>query len=366
MNIRQLQDGSWFCDLRYSPAGDLGRIIRATKGEVAEEMRLRLAGAGEIEFTNADKLAKRKLIEFNRSATLMQAVEYYLARETPKNGEKLLSAAITECVQAKRDRNRRDAYTDNLEYILGKFLEYMGDVNVSDIAQKHVEGYLKMKPWASSTRHGMRNRLSAFFGFCEKAGYCAKNPAGELEMETVERKRPDIFTVEQTHRLLDTAATFYPSMLPYLTLGIFCGIRPEELQELPNECIHIDARNVEIPAEVSKTRDCRVVDLSDNAIAWLRSVDKPLRFSRRYMRDLIELAQITWSADVMRHTFATYHVALHESADKTALQMGHHGSTRMLFKHYRRGGITKQTAQDFWNIEPAMHIKVLAKAVGDD
>ena len=37
----------------------------------------------------------------------------------------------------------------------------------------------------------------------------------------------------------------------------------------------------------------------------------------------------------MRHSFATYHLALFQSADQTALQLGHSRSTEMLFQNYR-------------------------------
>ena len=47
----------------------------------------------------------------------------------------------------------------------------------------------------------------------------------------------------------------------------------------------------------------------------------------------------------MRHSFASYHLALHESADKTALEMGHR-DTRMLFRHYREI-VTKGEAVEY-------------------
>ena len=50
----------------------------------------------------------------------------------------------------------------------------------------------------------------------------------------------------------------------------------------------------------------------------------------------------------MRHSFASYHMAEHESADKTALEMVHRDN-QMLFEHYRKL-VTKEAAKRYWKI----------------
>ena len=59
---------------------------------------------------------------------------------------------------------------------------------------------------------------------------------------------------------------------------------------------------------------------------------------------------IDWPQDALRRSFASYHLAMHGSADKTATQLGHR-STDMLFEHYREL-VTKDEAERFWNIFP--------------
>ena len=43
-----------------------------------------------------------------------------------------------------------------------------------------------------------------------------------------------------------------------------------------------------------------------------------------------------------------YHLAEHQSAEKTALEMGHR-DTKMLFEHYREL-VTKEAAKRYWKI----------------
>lgn len=52
----------------------------------------------------------------------------------------------------------------------------------------------------------------------------------------------------------------------------------------------------------------------------------------------------------MRHSFATYHLALFENADALALHLGH-TSTALIFAHYRLP-VTKEEATVYWTIAP--------------
>ena len=52
----------------------------------------------------------------------------------------------------------------------------------------------------------------------------------------------------------------------------------------------------------------------------------------------------------MRHSFCSYHLAMHEKAGKTALQAGHR-QLGTLFEHYRRA-MRKEDAEAFWRIRP--------------
>lgn len=345
----------WFLDAR---SDGCGRLHAQTRERVLAKYRDALAGTDSVQFTDQDRLAKQELGE---RGTLLEAVRHFLAHGHGANIKQQISKAIEECAADKKQKNKRRAYVAHLRQILSQFKTFTGDALCSEISSRHIDRFLYSKPWSGSARQAMRSRLSAFFTFCRKQGYCTLNPVENVEIESVEKKRPTIFTVEQVQRLLDTTLHLDPWLLPYFVLGIFCGIRPEELQRLPQACIKLEQGIVDIPDSVSKTRDRRVVEISENARAWLRAVNKPLSYSRPRRRQIISLAHIEWSSDVMRHTFASYHVVQHQSADKTALELGHEGSTRMLFKHYR-STVSKEDAAAFWSLEPVVPLRVLAPA----
>jgi integrase len=138
-------------------------------------------------------------------------------------------------------------------------------------------------------------------------------------------------------------------MVPYLAIGLFAGIRPMEIGRLHRS--DVGGHHIEITAAKAKTRKRRLVTLSDNLKAWLAlGGDLPLTNKRKRLKRILDESGVSWSPDIMRHSYASYHLALHQSADKTALEMGHR-DTNMLFRHYREL-VTKEAAIGYWNIGP--------------
>lgn len=72
---------------------------------------------------------------------------------------------------------------------------------------------------------------------------------------------------------------------------------------------------------------------------------------RERLGDAAEAAGIAaWPHNALRHRFASYHLAMHEDAAKTSLQLGHTESAT-LFKHYREL-VRREVAVKFWEIKP--------------
>jgi integrase len=74
--------------------------------------------------------------------------------------------------------------------------------------------------------------------------------------------------------------------------------------------------------------------------------------SYKHLSDLREKAGITtWGPDILRHTFATMHLARGQDAARTAFELGHVRGLEVLYRHYR-GLTTKTEGERFWNIKP--------------
>jgi integrase len=173
-----------------------------------------------------------------------------------------------------------------------------------------------------------------------------------MEVAKSDRGEVRILTAGQSAALMQ-AAEGVPEMVPYFALGLFAGLRPTELRRLDWRAVEED--HIRIGAEVAKARSRRLVDVSPALAAWLdgrRRESGPIHYSRRSHRSIVAAAGIEWTADVLRHTFASMHLAAFGSPAATAFQLGHAG-VAVLDSHYK-ALVTPEEAARFWAIRPAV------------
>jgi hypothetical protein len=86
------------------------------------------------------------------------------------------------------------------------------------------------------------------------------------------------------------------------------------------------------------------VDISDNLAEWLapyRQEQGPVYFGHYDFDKVRKKATVEWASDIMRHSYGSYHLAHHEDAAKTSLQMGHIRAD-VLFNHYREAAVNRR------------------------
>lgn len=87
----------------------------------------------------------------------------------------------------------------------------------------------------------------------------------ELTSVRVPARDIAILTVAETAKLLK-AAEEYSSLLPYVALGLFAGLRPGEAQQIRWSDIHFEAEQIEIRPETTKVRQRRFVPLEAHCV----------------------------------------------------------------------------------------------------
>jgi hypothetical protein len=88
------------------------------------------------------------------------------------------------------------------------------------------------------------------------------------------RKEVEIIGNEHVAEMFMHALQNDLELLPFLVLGFYCGIRPDgELSQVLWRDVHLEYEKSEviIRATVSKTRRMRTIELSANAVAWLKA-----------------------------------------------------------------------------------------------
>ena len=167
---------------------------------------------------------------------------------------------------------------------------------VSDISPRDLEKpLLKISPGG---RNPVMRYLRAVFNFGIKRGYLIDNPIARLDFADRPRKEVETLSNEQAKKMLEHALEHDLQLLPYLTLGMFAGIRPDgELQKVEWSDISLADKVVTIRPDVSKTKRRRFVDLSDNAKSWLETFNSTIRNPTRSHRWRSDRKRITNAPD---------------------------------------------------------------------
>lgn len=298
--------------------------------------------------------------------SLVEIVNFYLSRNQPSGGDKLLKDAITEYLKAKEGAKRSEDYLKTLGYCLRKFERSFLKKKLHELdTPEIIESWLDLNAnGAPTTRKNYIRDVGAVFRFAVKRGWCTVNPFDVLERPILHEKPVEIFSIQEVQRLFQVVgknASFQP-LTPFLALGFFAGLRTCELKRLDWSEVQLARRFVEITAPKAKCRSRRIVDISENLTAWLTPYLKaqgrviPTNFDDLRER-LCKTAGIRWKKNVMRHCFGSYHLTQIKDPGKTAHQMGHR-DTQMLFRHYREL-VTPEDASTYWNIRLSRECQIL-------
>ncbi|HMP75786.1 MAG TPA: tyrosine-type recombinase/integrase [Kiritimatiellia bacterium] len=321
-----------------------------------------------VQLSGLDDAARRDVLAaldvLAGRGTLESAARFYIQHAAPASAIPCADL-LDQYVEAIRAANRRPRTITDVEGKLRPFMDAHGKTTVQSITIQSVEGWLrkegKARKWGPASRNAYRRALVGFFNFAIRRGFMERNPARAVEAVATDETMPDVFTVREVRRLLAAARREDARMLPYFLVGLFAGLRPEnELRSLDWRDIDLEKKSLLVRPASAKKRRMRYVDLSDNAVEFLRPFaveDGALFYSRVSFRRIVATAKVNWTRDVMRHTFASYHLAHGENAGATALQLGHHGDTAVLFAHYRNL-VRREDAARYWNIRP-MQSKVI-------
>jgi integrase len=145
------------------------------------------------------------------------------------------------------------------------------------------------------------------------------------------------------------------SVIPFLAVSLFGGLRPTEAQLLRWEFVHFRTKQIEVRAETSKTRETRFVEINPTLALWLQRFRKKVgpivgsnfRKDWQAVREGTEFE--TWEKDVLRHCFGSYWLPIHRDRGRLAEEMGN--SLSVVRRHYRKA-IPRHTAQQFWELAP--------------
>ena len=316
-------------------------------GELSEEERRAVIDAREI----AEGMEKEGFADFS----LRAAIEHYARHLRTLRTSETIERASEEFLEVREAEGKSATHVADLRHRVNRFKRAFRGRIVAAVSPQEAGAWVLGLKCSSQTRANYRRAVHNFFAFCVSRNYMPSNPLAGVARIKVTRGEAGILTVGQAERLL---AACPDEILPSVAIGLFAGLRAAEIARLEWREVDIDRRHIEVKAAKTKTAQRRLVTISANLAIWLaphRKIAGPVRppsiTYRRKFSVALETAKIEqWPHNALRHSFASYHLAHHQDAAKTALELGHMESAT-LFRHYREL-VTPEAAKALWQILP--------------
>jgi len=297
---------------------------------------------------------------------LLDAVRSHLRVIEQRSASVSFEAAFDRFAELKGNKSLK--YRQEIRHAKATVAPLFGKL-ICEVRADDLEQILAKLP--AGSRNAKMRRLRSVFNLAIKRGWIepGQSPVARLDFADGVQKEVEIVPVDQVSGMLGHALENDLELLPFLVLGLFCGIRPRgELEKLEWRDIDLAERSVTIRPEVSKTNRRRFPELSENAIAWLGAyrdrgglMEGPivpvtsavLRKKRRANWKAVA-GEAPWIQQGMRHTFCSNWLALHGDVNKLVLLSGH-DSPDVMWRCYHRG-TKKAAAERFWSIMPPQSV----------
>lgn len=304
-------------------------------------------------------------------------------------GAKKTVAEIVQEHLALLEKTARPATVRDRRWNLESFVKQYGGELAASITPTMINTFTLEIP-KRPTQAARWRSVRALFNFAVAQGYMDEPPTERAKK--IKQEIPDEISVlspAEAQEVMRRALQMEPRLVPYLAIGIFAGLRPEnELGRLDWDKINLKSRTITVTGKNAKTKKKRAVPISDNLAAWLETVPEAERageiyYYRRALRRVLGQEQATkaekrakleaqaaregrklsgptpdetpapevlrWGQDIMRHTFGSYRQAVIKNINQLCEEMG---NTPHIARTHYLDPPDEETAAEFWAITP--------------
>lgn len=354
------------------------------------------AGSGEFLFDRGAALDYEAAVKLVGKVPLVEVARFWRLHH-PEHAKQTLAELLGDFLaETKRLHGQSDLDTDSrhisdLKSRLGAFVAAgFGSRYPDTVSRGDILDYVSALPVAVRTKRNHKNALSIFFGWIKDRSLIAANPAGGIKRRLLGRevkKEIRFLSLEEVTNYLRAAERYAPELVAHEIVQLISGVRADdEMADFRAEFVLPQTLEVVIPAAVAKTGKREVINcLEKNFWSWwsvygptsgllrprnygprwerlrvlatVADVAEADRLARLPIKTLLRLpvaqtAKQQWPWNGRRRTFCTYHVAKHQSADRTALILRHRGEAGTLHNSYRGMGVTRQQGKAYFEIQP--------------
>ena len=200
--------------------------------------------------------------------------------------------------------------------------------------------------------------LHAIFACGMRHGWCSSNPVDAVPRPTLHEAEVEPLPWPDLRKLLLTAGLpEHRCCKPAVGIMLWAGVRPAELTRLRWEDIDWQEKVISLRPCHSKTGGCRHITLHPVLLCWLRRGTHsqqrqgricPPNWVRRWKALRSAAGICRWQQDVLRHTFASYHLKRWHDLPRLQEEMGHRSARLLRTRYLSMRGITAHQAKLFW------------------
>lgn len=328
----------------------MARAVQLNAALLSREKARVLTAAQEEDARRAFELLRDLGLD---GVSLRQAVE--VAAPVLRSGaERVRLGAFLADFAAEKSASWRAASKKNFHYASAMLLEEFGqDTPLSALVAADLGRWLVARfPSASYRAHTFRT-LAPAFNWGVRRGILERSPFDGVERPRLTRQAIDVLTPEEAERAMRCCP---PDCVAAVALMLFGGVRPGEVARLTWGDVRADF--VHLRPGVTKTAQVRNVEVTATLGAWLGVSCKGTEDQavvpgdwKRKSQAWRRVAGLARRQDVLRHSYATYHLAMWRDEAALRENMGHSRGSDVLFRHYRAAA-TPAEAEAFWSILP--------------
>ena len=295
-------------------------------------------------------------------ASLGEVVEEYRKRADVRRKSMTISELIDRYITSLERRKLSKSHRSSTETRLRKFESDHGEWIACDISDDVAGDWLHGLDFAALTINHYRAALLQMFNHGLKIRAVETNPIEVIDKLKEDRGEIGILSPAEAANLLSHCSD---NILPAVVIGLFAGLRRSEISRLDWSQVDFQQKHIEVKAGNSKSAARRLVPMRKNLRQWLnpyRQQNGLVMPTEMIYRSRLDSARKAagikqWPHNALRHSFASYNLAAFENAPALAGEMGH-GSTKMIFEHYR-ALVTRKQGKSYWRIAPMGEKKII-------
>lgn len=309
---------------------------------------------------------------FTLHHSLREAIRFYLENRPHGLAPKPLPDLVELFLAEKQGAISPDYHAHLSRYLRLLAAHYTGPLHTLQAAD--INAWLRKlvargaSPLGPRARHNYRAAVDQLARWAKTLGHLPRSwsemehvpdpgqKPGEIKILTPEQMTA-LITARQQAETMGRAAA---SMVPFLALQAWAGVRHEEVMKLDWRAVNLPDRHVYISKGIAKTGSDRLVPLSENLAAWLAPHARrngpvcPLAQPSNALTTAKRQARIpageNQTRNILRKSFITYRLALTKSIAQVAEEAGN--SPAIIKKHYGRP-IPEPEARRWFAIHPA-------------